>query len=88
MAAALSDVVGERSKVVVDASIQGVAGNLMWCMTTFTAHSKGHRQRKQLCKKSLVTEILFEAANIKKRLCWFATDQAKGAATSKSVFDF
>jgi hypothetical protein len=39
-------------------------------------------------KVALQTEILLEAANFQKRRGWFDTDIAKGAASSKSDFDF
>ena len=39
-------------------------------------------------KVEMQTELLFEAANFQKRRGWFETDIAKGAAASKSEFDF
>jgi hypothetical protein len=39
-------------------------------------------------KVALQTEILLEAAIFKKQRSWFETDIAKGAASSKSDFDF
>ena len=39
-------------------------------------------------KVAMQTEILLEAANFQKRRGWFDTDMAKGAAMSKSDFDF
>ena len=39
-------------------------------------------------KVELQTEILLEAANFQKRRDWFETDMARGAAASKSEFDF
>ena len=39
-------------------------------------------------KMAMQTDILLEAANFQKRRGWFETDFAKGAAASKSDFDF
>jgi hypothetical protein len=45
---------------------------------------KGSQSEKMV----LQTESLLESANFQKRWGWFETDTAKGAAASKSEFDF
>jgi hypothetical protein len=49
---------------------------------------EGTFKGSQAEKVAMQTETLLEAANFQKRLGWFETDIAAGAAPSKSDFDF
>ncbi len=49
---------------------------------------EGTFKGSQAEKVAMQTDILLEAANFQKRRGWFETDIAKGAAASKSNFDF